>query len=339
MERKRETRALNQPSLGIFTAIAGDRVSSKLSGPASLSEDDLKGKFGPIFEEYLSNCDYAETCRSVCGLFNPNNIATLVEIACSDVLDRSVRDQRKVGELFSSLVRDALLSFDQVAEGLGVILENAQDILVDIPKLWEYLGEILAPVVIECCAVDIFLANCYSSLSNDLEFRNRLTVAVMAVVQRTRPDALARIMAQTASRLDDHVSGGKGCEGFQGLLIANGIKVADSVTNGGGRSSADREVEQQQHQLAEKLGQIFARDLGVNDELELVGSLLRDRAGETGMEAVKVRTLVTALLESVIQGIGGPSSDIVLNNQMLDMRAPILKITLDRKDSAKVNNA
>jgi hypothetical protein len=30
---------------------------------------------------------------------------------------------------------------------LHIVLENAADLIVDIPKLWSYLGEIVSPVV------------------------------------------------------------------------------------------------------------------------------------------------------------------------------------------------
>ena len=202
----------------------------KLNGASEADPDFVKSKFGPILEEYLSNCDYSEACRSICELFSCDNIGTLVDMACSDVLDRSLRDQRKAGELLSCLMRDGLLSVHQVAEGLAPILEIASDILVDIPKLWEYLGEILAPLLTESSAVDAFLSTCYLSLTDEPELRARLTVAVLAAVNRARPEALARILAQTGDSLDSHLSGGGG---LVALLAANGVKPADPVTNGG----------------------------------------------------------------------------------------------------------
>jgi hypothetical protein len=54
-----------------------------------------------------------------------------------------------------------------------------------------------------------------------------------------------------------------------------------------------------------------------------------------GHEPAVVRILVTSLLESVINGIGGPSSQIALDSQRLSQRDNILKVVLDTKDSQK----
>lgn len=312
------------------TTTAGIHVGKKLCGPVDIDHEVLKSKFGTIFEEYLTNCDYSEACNSICHLFCRENICNVVEMACSDVLDRSVRDQRKVGELLRYLVRDAVLSFDQISQGIGPILEIVEDVLVDIPKFWEYLGEILTPLMFESNAVDSFLEHCFSFLRSQQNQRDDLTVAVLAAVQRARPEALVRIIGQTGNRLDSYLNNSSG---LLELLAAKGIKLADPVTNGGGES--DNVMLEHKQPLAVKLSQIFARGLGVNEELAEVEPLLRDGAGESGEETATVRTLVTCLLESVIRGIGGPSSDIMLDSQLLDLRVPILKIALDRKDSRK----
>ena len=312
-----------QPHLQPKPSVEG---GNKLQGPANVDQEYLAAKFGPIIEEYLSNCDYADAVSSVCVLFRQDNIACLAELAVSSVLERSVTDQRKLGDFLARLVgRDSILSLEQVAEGLGSVLEIAEDMLVDIPKLWEYLGEILAPLFLESPSVDTFLTVCYAKLAES-QLRDRFTVAVLAAVQRARPEALARILAQTGSRLDSHLSAD-----IAGLLAANGVKLSDPVTNGESKPAVVGP--QKYQQLGDKLRQIFGRGLGVNEELELVGSLT---SGSSCIEPAVVRILVTSLLESVILGIGGPSSEIALDNQLLNTRAPILKIALDTKDSQKV---
>lgn len=316
---------------------SGGGSGLSLHGPADADADYLAAKFGPILEEYLSNCDYFDTVTAVCDLFRRDNIASLVELSVTSVLERSLVDQRRLGEflarLASSSSRDAaILSLDQVVEGLSPILEIAEDMLVDIPKFWEYLAEMLAPLLVNSTSVDTFLSGCYRNLPQPA-LRDRFTVAALAAVQRTRPEALARILAQTGCRLDSQLSSGS----LSDLLAANGIKPADLITNGSGVRAGSEEKKSEQQQLGDKLHHIFSHRLGVNEELKQVGSLLRERisAGGGCVETAVVRTLVTSLLESVIQGIGGPSSEIQLDDQLLKLRAPILKLALDTKDSQK----
>ena len=47
---------------------------------------------------------------------------------------------------------------------LNEVLEFAEDIAIDIPKIWDYLGEILSPVVSQSVLSLSFLGSIYPSL-------------------------------------------------------------------------------------------------------------------------------------------------------------------------------
>jgi hypothetical protein len=58
-------------------------------------------------------------------------------------LERSVEARKNVGTLLDHLVKRHILLEEQYKQGFGLILGDAGDLVVDIPKYWDYLGEIL----------------------------------------------------------------------------------------------------------------------------------------------------------------------------------------------------
>ena len=53
-----------------------------------------------------------------------------------------------LANLFSTLVNKSLLQRAQCLEGLGKFLQGAIDLTCDIPKIWDYLGEIVGKPLI-----------------------------------------------------------------------------------------------------------------------------------------------------------------------------------------------
>ena len=57
-----------------------------------------------------------------------------------------------------------LFILDVSCFSLNEVLEFAEDIAIDIPKFWDYLGEILSPVVVDSSLSLSFLSSVVPSL-------------------------------------------------------------------------------------------------------------------------------------------------------------------------------
>ena len=67
----------------------------------------------------------------------------------------------------SSLSLSLSLSFSLslfLSHSLNEVLEFAEDIAIDIPKIWDYLGEILSPIISQSTLSLSFLGSIYPSL-------------------------------------------------------------------------------------------------------------------------------------------------------------------------------
>ena len=85
------------------------------------------------------------------------------------VIERTNQARSKTGSLMSQLLLKKMISEDQFLDGLGVILDIAEDLLVDIPKLWDFLAQIVAPVLSSQAAnMKILKSSSANLLSGDL---------------------------------------------------------------------------------------------------------------------------------------------------------------------------
>ena len=67
----------------------------------------------------------------------------LVDHLINGVLERSTTGRRNVGQLLGRLIKEHILLKKQFEAGLKSVLEFVGDLVVDIPMIWNYLGELL----------------------------------------------------------------------------------------------------------------------------------------------------------------------------------------------------
>ena len=61
---------------------------------------------------------------------------------------------------------------------LNEVLEFAEDTAIDVPKIWDYLGEILAPIVSQSTLSLSFLGSTFPSLVRTLKKREEFDTSV-----------------------------------------------------------------------------------------------------------------------------------------------------------------
>ena len=62
-------------------------------------------------------------------------------------LERSQQARHQTGVLLQHLIKARILSNSQYVEGMRSVLEQADEMKTDIPYLWQYLGELISPMV------------------------------------------------------------------------------------------------------------------------------------------------------------------------------------------------
>ncbi|XP_076838390.1 eukaryotic translation initiation factor 4 gamma 1a isoform X2 [Brachyhypopomus gauderio] len=115
----------------------------------ALSEEELEKKSVAIIEEYLHINDLKEAVQCVQELNSQSLLFVFVRNGVESTLERSTIAREHMGQLLHRLVSKSILPTEQYHKGLREILEVADDMAIDIPHIWQYLAEIITPMLHE----------------------------------------------------------------------------------------------------------------------------------------------------------------------------------------------
>ncbi|CAJ1050159.1 LOW QUALITY PROTEIN: eukaryotic translation initiation factor 4 gamma 3 [Xyrichtys novacula] len=115
----------------------------------ALSEEEVERKSKSIIDEFLHINDYKEAVQCVDELQLGSQLHVFVHVGVESTLERSQITRDHMGQLFFQLLQQGLLPRPQFIKGFAETLEQADDVAIDIPHIWLYLGELLSPVLRE----------------------------------------------------------------------------------------------------------------------------------------------------------------------------------------------
>ncbi|XP_058493906.1 eukaryotic translation initiation factor 4 gamma 1-like [Solea solea] len=118
----------------------------RLARPA-LTEEQVVKKANTIIEEYLLTNDIQETLQCVAELNSASLLYVFVRCAVELTLERKTMAREQIGLLLYQLIQAGTLPTQQYYKGLEEILEAAEDIAIDIPRIWLYLAELITPML------------------------------------------------------------------------------------------------------------------------------------------------------------------------------------------------
>ncbi|KAJ3594964.1 hypothetical protein NHX12_004269 [Muraenolepis orangiensis] len=134
------------------------------SKPA-LTEEKLEKKSNAIIEEFIHLNDLKEALQCVSELNSASLLFVFVRSGVESTLERSPLARGHLGHLLHQLVKAGTLPPQQYYKGLQETLESAEDMAIDIPHIWVYLAELIAPMLHEG---GIPMAQLFSEISKPL---------------------------------------------------------------------------------------------------------------------------------------------------------------------------
>jgi hypothetical protein len=97
-------------------------------------------------ESHFQNVNFyvlQEAIETVKTYFHPTSMVPLVEYLINEVLELKSSDRQMIAQFLAQLVSQHILLKKQYETGLGLVLKIVEDLIVDIPKMWLYLGELI----------------------------------------------------------------------------------------------------------------------------------------------------------------------------------------------------
>ncbi|XP_072237718.1 eukaryotic translation initiation factor 4 gamma 3 isoform X1 [Leuresthes tenuis] len=157
-EREREVAEPRRPSITeektepersrVREPVKPEPVVQIVDRPA-LSEEEIERKSKAIIDEFLHINDYKEAIQCVDELDLGSQLHIFVRVGVESTLERSQITRDHMGQLLFQLVQQGILPKPQFYKGFADTLELADDMAIDIPHIWLYLGELLGPVLKE----------------------------------------------------------------------------------------------------------------------------------------------------------------------------------------------
>jgi len=110
---------------------------------------DQERRLAYILQEYLSVRDVNDAVQSVKELSLVSTaVPGVVSFLFNSVLERSTSDMTLTGQLLSSLVSTKHITHEQFFRGVEELVVMVPDLQVDVPKIWDYIGTVLSPLVL-----------------------------------------------------------------------------------------------------------------------------------------------------------------------------------------------
>lgn len=297
-----------------------------LSGDSSLDEDKVRGKYTTLLEEYISNCDFAETLSSICALVHPKHAEAVVECTLNLGMENEASHREKCGTLLHHLVDTDCLSVVQFTNGIGRVLEFASDFLIDIPMFWDYMADMLGSCFVKSnAAFGVIIEKCCAFLED--KYHRKFVKSTLESIRKLDQKKYNQILSANQTTLAQFLG-----DEMEALTIQEGTSTAAESTNPPVLMNGSLEDGGSNDELARKLENILRKGLSGNEEMSQIDNVLCDKP----MVDKTVRTLVTAVIESAVDGLGGPNTGCSLNKDKLVHRVPILKKYLDAKKEREI---
>ncbi|PSN41963.1 hypothetical protein C0J52_06437, partial [Blattella germanica] len=142
------------PSMSASTEdISGTNTNSSSKtlvapAPTTMSMEEIRKKTSNLLGEFLCNSNFKESEVLVQETFSQDIHSVFVHESLNEMLEKNSTPRGNVGLLMSHLVKSNTISVSSYVAGLNEFLEDADDIAIDVPKIWTYTAELVVPMLL-----------------------------------------------------------------------------------------------------------------------------------------------------------------------------------------------
>ncbi|CAI9740600.1 eukaryotic translation initiation factor 4 gamma 1 isoform X2 [Octopus vulgaris] len=112
-----------------------------------ISEAEVKKKTMFIIDGYLNNKDLEEVVVSLSKLKSSSNLQVFISSAISHVLDLTQPARTHTGSLIYHLMDNKTISKSDFLNGMNNVLEYAEDLEIDVPRIWTYFAQLISSLL------------------------------------------------------------------------------------------------------------------------------------------------------------------------------------------------
>jgi len=287
--------------------------ASLLKGADNTERDLLEKWTKSLLDEFLNIGNFEEALQEITEKFSNKTISTFIEIVFEMVLEKNPRARSQTGALMAQLLSKRLIASHMFLAGLGSILEIAEDLLVDIPQFWDFIAQIISPVLTSQAAnMEILKLSSSCLMSGELGTRcaaGKYVSAVLHDMAKSGQPQAASLWASSGLQWADFLQETP----LDQFLKDNKLEWTMKAPEGG-QVGGD--------QLARELSLLLKSN---RDSNEPVICWIDKNCADRLTSPAFIHLLTTSVVESCIDGVGGPTSQCQLGSEQLKKRNPMLR--------------
>ncbi|XP_078338114.1 eukaryotic translation initiation factor 4 gamma 1-like isoform X6 [Crassostrea virginica] len=294
--------------------------SSKPAPPAAkeLTEEEIEKKTKTILDEYLHVHDMKEAILCVEELKSPSVMHCFVSSAVNHVLERSTIARNQTGLLLHDLVKKGVLSVPVYIQGLTEVIQYAEDMEIDIPKIWQYFGELIGPMVQDGSVPLNFLRKAAEPLKENDKAGLLVSEVLNAASHREGHKKVGSMWRQSSLQWEDFMPAANVKQFIKDKKLE--FTVGDDSQPGTPTVSISLEA------IQVKLHQLLVKENATN---ETIFDWIEESVDEPTMKSNKfIRALMTSVCESAISGSG---SSARVDPEVIKARGNVLQKYLDHQ--------
>ncbi|XP_051166301.1 eukaryotic translation initiation factor 4 gamma 3-like isoform X2 [Leptopilina boulardi] len=122
---------------------------TSISNKPEKSEDELVKIVDLFVDEYIAEGNKDDISQEIRDHFPTSQLPMVIRQMINAVLEKSVTARESISKLLSFLITKKTITLNDVQKGLAEVLECIDDLIIDIPKIWSYIADILVHLLID----------------------------------------------------------------------------------------------------------------------------------------------------------------------------------------------
>nr|CAH0099124.1 unnamed protein product [Daphnia galeata] len=286
-----------------------------LLGKSTVTEDEIERKSHSLLGEYFMNEKMEDAVLDMKEWLHPSTVARFINQCLLHVLEHNKKERRATGTLLKEMVKRKLFNSSDILQGFTGLLQSAKDLIVDIPKLWEYVAELVEPLFEEGVINVNFLPQ-FSSILNSSMVGNFVGAVLNEFVRAKGAAGADRTLAVWKAPLPRVVPSFNDPNAF---FAEHKDQQRCWQVQQYSATPASQVTIDFQHSLEK-----YLRDANHLTTDDVCNWIQKQYVGD--VNPAFIRALVTAVIESSIEGRG---TDSKLNNTLLKHWTEVLRRFVD----------
>nr|CAH7761946.1 unnamed protein product [Callosobruchus chinensis] len=258
-----------------------------------LSEEQMERRINNCLDEYISGNNIDEFYFDISTCVPLPKYPMMISDCYLKVLEKSSQARIKTGLLFAMLVKKGNISLDDYCLGIEEIFAQADDLKIDIPKIWDYLAEVLVEALCEEALPLVRLHKSIAVLVEQKQATKILAPLFKLVVTKKGPNFLQNIFTTSGLQLTDFMNSAE----VDPFVEGNHFEFLVGGTTQIGHSQMTFE------QIEAKLAEFFKNKANFDDIVNWITANVGDR--------VKENKFIRALATAIFQDSVGPNYKLV----------------------------